>query len=86
MEITPKIAFVEGSFETKDAKLICVANEKHGTVNICVKCGNWNVPIGCIKLYSDDLYSDFIATLADAKMLGDEICRRWNEFPQQGKQ
>lgn len=81
MKITPKIKFVEGSFDTKDVELLCVASDNHGVVHLCVKetgCG-WNIPIGEIKLYSSNLYKDFKATMEDAKALGDEISRRWNE-------
>lgn len=81
MEITPKIEFVVGSFDTKNVKMLCIADENHGRVDLCIKeegCG-WNIPIGKIKLHSRDLYVDFKATLEDAKNFGDEIARRWNE-------
>jgi len=88
MKITPKIQFVSGSFDTKEVKLILIPDDKHGEVSLCVKepgsC--WNIPIGEIKLYSRDLYVDFKATLEDATKLGNEICRRFNEFPQEQKQ
>lgn len=81
MEITPKFMFVDGSFDTKEVKMLCIPDENHGKVDLCIKeegCG-WNIPIGQIKLHSKDLYVDFKATLEDAKKLGDEIARRWNE-------
>lgn len=81
MKITPKFQFVDGSFDTKHVKLVCVPNDKHGHVDICIKdpdC-NWNIPIGQIKLFSRDLYCDFIETLQDATRLGEEIARRWND-------
>lgn len=81
MEITPKFKFVEGSFETKTNKMLCLASDKHGTIELCFKeegCG-WNIPFAEIKLYDSELYKDFKATMNDAKALGDEIARRWNE-------
>lgn len=87
MEITPKIQFVSGSFDTKECSLICVPSDNHGEISICVKepGHSWNIPIGEIKLYSSDLYVDFKETYEDASKLGDEICRRFNQFPQEGK-
>lgn len=84
MEITPKIQFVSGSFDTKEVKLMLVPSDNYGKVSLCVK-SNWNIPIGEIKLYSSDRYVDFKATLEDATKFGEEICRRFNEFPQDQK-
>lgn len=87
MEITPKIKFVSGSFDTKDSLLVLVPSDNHGEILLCVKepdCG-WNIPIGEIKLYSSGLYVDFRETYEDACKLGEEICRRFNEFPQDKK-
>lgn len=87
MEITPIIRFVSGSFDTKDVRLVCVPSDNHGEVLLCVNepgCG-WNIPIGEIKIYSSGRYVDFKATLEDATKFGDEICRRFNEFPQEQK-
>lgn len=81
MIITPKFQFVEGSFDTKRVKLVCIPNDKQGQVDICIKdpdCG-WNIPIGQIKQFSRDLYCDFKETLPDATRLGEEIERRCNE-------
>lgn len=81
MEITPKFNYVEGSFDTKTNKMVCVANDHQGTVKLCFKekdC-NWNIPFGEIVLYDSERYVDFKETMADAKKLGDEIARRWNE-------
>lgn len=81
MEITPKINFVEGSFDTKDVTMLCIANENHGRVDLCINeegCA-WNIPVCRIELHSRDLYVDFKATLEDAKKFGNEIARRWNE-------
>jgi hypothetical protein len=39
-----------------------------------------NIPIARIKLFSNDLFVDFIETFDDASKLGEEIARRWNEF------
>lgn len=87
MEITPKIKFVSGSFDTKDVELVLVPDDKHGEISLCIKesgCG-WLIPIGEIKIYSSGRYVDFKATLEDATKLGEEICRRFNEFPQDQK-
>ena len=81
MKITPKFDFVEGSFDTLTDKMLCIASDKHGTVKLCFKdesCG-MNIPIGEIKLFDSNRYVDFKATMGDAKKLGDEIARRWNE-------
>lgn len=81
MEIKPKFQFVEGSFDTQRVKLLCIPDDNHGRVDLCIKdpdCG-WNIPIGQIKLFSRDLYRDFKETLPDATKLGEEIARRWNE-------
>lgn len=81
MKITPKIQFVSGSFDTKEVKLVLVPSDNYGKVSLCAH-SNWNIPIGEIKLYSSDRYVDFKATLEDATKFGEEICRRFNEFPQ----
>lgn len=39
-----------------------------------------NIPIASIKLFSNDLFVDFIETFDDASKFGEEIARRWNEF------
>lgn len=83
MEITPRFKFVEGSFDTKTNSMLCIASDNHGTVELCFKeesCG-WNIPFAEIKLYDSGLYKDFAATYNDAKKLGEEISRRWNECP-----
>lgn len=87
MKITPKIHCVSGSFDTKEVKLVLVPSDNHGLVELCVTetDSGWNIPIGEIKLYSSDLYVDFKATLQDATKFGKEICRRFNEFPQEQK-
>ena len=64
MEIKPKFQFVEGSFDTQRVKLLCIPDDNHGRVDLCIKdpdCG-WNIPIGQIKLFSRDLYRDFKET------------------------
>ena len=81
MEITPKFQFVEGSFDTLTNKMLVIANENHGRVDLCFKeegCG-WNIPFAKIELYDSNLFVDYKATLEDAKKLGAEISRRWNE-------
>lgn len=81
MDITPKFKFVEGSFNTKTNKMLVIASDNHGTVELCFKeedCG-WNIPFAEIKLFDSGLYKDFKATMEDARKLGEEIARRWNE-------
>ena len=81
MEITPKFNFVSGSFDTDEVSMLCIPQKNHGTVELCIKekdCG-WNIPVGKIKLHSNDLYKDFAETFEDASNLGHEIARRWNE-------
>ena len=87
MKITPKIQFVSGCFDTKKVNLVLIPSDNHGLVELCVKepDSNWNIPIGEIKLYSSDRYVDFKATLEDATKFGKEICRRFNDFPQNQK-
>ena len=87
MKRTPKIQFVSGSFDTKKVKLVLIPSDTPGLVELCVKepDSNWNIPIGEIKLYSSDRYVDFKATLEDATKFGKEICRRFNDFPQNQK-
>lgn len=83
MKITPKFTFASGSFDTDEVKMLCLPIDNHGKVDLCIKekdCG-WNIPIGSVKLHDKDLYVDFKATLEDATKLGNEIARRWNEFP-----
>ena len=67
MEIQQRFKFVEGNFDTLTNKMLCIASDKHGTVELC------------FKLYDSGLYKDFAATMPDAKKLGEEIARRWNE-------
>lgn len=83
MKITPKFEYVTGSFDTDEVKMLCLPSEKHGKVELCIegKEDNWNFPIGTIKLHSRNLYVDFKETLEDATLLGEEIVRRWNDFP-----
>lgn len=88
MKITPKIDFVSGDFDTITGKLVCVPYHKHGEVLLCISDGektSWNIPIAKIKLYSSGLFKDFDATYKGASVLGREIARRFNEFPQDRK-
>ena len=46
MEIKPKFQFVEGSFDTQRVKLLCIPDDNHGRVDLCIKdpdCG-WEYP------------------------------------------
>lgn len=83
MEIQPKWEFVEGSFDTKDTKMVCLVSNKYKEVQLSVKSnGNkgMNLSFATIKLYSRDRLSDASETFEDASKLGYEIERRWNEF------
>ncbi len=87
MKITPKIRFVSGDFDTKEVSLVLIPSDNHGVIELAVKepgCG-WNIPIGEIRIYSSERYVDFKATYEDACKLGEEICRRYNEFPEDQK-
>lgn len=84
MEITPKNKYVEGSFDTKTGEMVCVPSQMEGTVQLCLK-SNFNLPIAEIKIFDSGRYVDFIETFDDASNLGNEICRRFNQFPQEGK-
>ena len=79
MDITPKMDFVEVSFDTKDAEMVCVPKRKYRTVGLCIKAGNWNIPMAEIKLYDSDRFKEADETFDDAKAFGEEIARRWNE-------
>ncbi|MEZ3418324.1 MAG: hypothetical protein K1V99_03000 [Bacteroidales bacterium] len=87
MKITPKIDLMSVNFDTKEDVLVLVPSNHRGEVLLCMKDSEsgWNIPIGEIKLYSGNLYVDFNETLEDATKLGKEICRRFNEFPQDEK-
>ena len=84
MEITHKIEFVEGNFETKTGQLVAVMNRKYGHVAICVKA-NMHIPIAEVKLYSKNLAVDADAVVDSAYDLANEIARRFNEFPEADK-
>ena len=80
MIIIPKMNFVSGNFDTKDAEMVSVSSQKHKTVELCIKSSNgWNIPLAEIKLYDSDLFKDADATFDSAKIFGEEIARRWNE-------
>ena len=79
MIITPKMDFVDGSFNTEDTEMVCVSKWKYRTVELCIKAGSWNIPMAEIKLYDSDLFKDADITFDDAKKFGEEIARRWNK-------
>lgn len=37
MNITPRFQFVDGSFDTKTNKMLVLASDNHGTVELCFK-------------------------------------------------
>lgn len=77
-EIDHRFDCVQGTFDTKSGKLVCVGNENYGEVLLCFK-ENMNIPFAQINLYSRDLAVDADAVFDDALKLGEEIARRWNE-------
>jgi hypothetical protein len=81
MEITPKWKFVEGSFDTKDAKMICVSRTKYKDVYLSIipKGTTCNFPVAEIKLHLVDTYEAAAGAFDEAEKLGKEIARRWNE-------
>ena len=79
MIITPKLEYVEGNFDTKNSEMVCVPKWKYRTVELCIKAGNWNIPMAEIKLYDSDRFKEADETFEDAKVFGEEIARRWNE-------
>lgn len=81
MIITPKIDYLEGCFDTKKVRMSCVPLKNRGRIDLCLESDDGiNIPIAKIKLFSKDLFVDFIETFDDASKLGEEIARRWNEF------
>lgn len=80
MEIKPKFEFVTGTFNTDDCEMVCVPRWKYASVDLCIKSdnGNWNIPVGEIKLYDSEKFVDAQETFEDAKAFGKEIARRWN--------
>ena len=79
MIITPKLDYVEGNFDTENAEMVCGSKWKYREVALCIKAGNWNVPMAEIKLYDSDRFKEADETFEDAKAFGEEIARRWNE-------
>lgn len=80
MQIKTKIQFVEGDFDTDTGALISVQRKMFASVELCFK-EQMNIPFAAIKLHSKDLRIDAMHVFESAAALGDEICRRWNEFP-----
>lgn len=76
MKIRQLFEFVDGDFDTDKDHLICVADKKYLEVNLCFK-SNMHIPFAEIRLYTDDWDAEEV--FEDAKKLGDEICKRWNQ-------
>ena len=78
---------VSGTFDTKTGMLQCIPYRKHGEVLLGIADDDNSaiIPIAKIKLYTSNLWKDFEATYEDASALGNEIARRFNEFPQDQK-
>jgi len=87
MRITPVMEFVQGSFDTDNCEMVCVARHKYASVELAIKSDTcFAVPFAEIKLYDSELWKDAKVTFEDAKKLGDEIARRWNAARKGGKQ
>lgn len=81
MIITPKIDYLEGCFDTKKVRMSCTPSKNRGRIDLCLESDDGiNIPIAKIKLFSNDLFVDFIETFDDASKFREEIARRWNEF------
>ncbi|MDR2099704.1 MAG: hypothetical protein LBP40_02600 [Campylobacteraceae bacterium] len=79
MKITPKWEYVEGSFDTETVKLVCVAKEKYDDVILCVEEEGRSSNFGFAEITLNTNGCDKHAVFDDAKKLGEEIARRWNE-------
>ena len=77
MEINQRWAYVDGTFDTETAELICIPSHKYRSVDICIK-GPMHIGFAQIKLYSGNKFVDADAVYNDAVALGEEIARRWN--------
>jgi hypothetical protein len=80
MEIFPRLDGVDGTFNTDTGQLQCVPYPKYAEVLLCF-AERANIPFARIKLHSEDRYQTALAVLPDAVQLGDEITKRWNEYP-----
>jgi hypothetical protein len=77
MIITPIWDYTEGSFDTDDIKMVCVARRKNNEVYLCIQDGG-NHPVAEIKLCGCSQV-DAIRTYNDAFVLCEEIAKRWNK-------
>lgn len=84
MDISHKLEYVEGDFDTVTGELVAVQNPKYGSVTLCFRA-NMNITFAEVKLHSRDLAMDADAVLDSAYALAEEITRRFNEFPQELK-
>ena len=78
-KIGMKFSFIEGVFDMNTNELICVSKDKYKDVHLCFK-GNINVTFAEIKLSDTDKFVDKSATFEDTTKLGEEICRRFNNY------
>jgi hypothetical protein len=77
MELIHKFENVTGTTSLEELKIITVSSKKNATVSLCIKL-NMHIPFARIKLYSRDKFKDAEACFESAKILGEEIERRWN--------
>ena len=80
MEIKHKFNHVQGNFETETGKIVCVPKHKYSDVSLCFKA-NMNIAFANIVLHSNDLAIEAQEVFEDATNLGNEIEKRWNEYP-----
>lgn len=74
MIITPKIDYLEGYFDTKKVRMNCVTSKNRGRIDLCLESDDGiNIPIARVKLFSNDLFVDFIETFDDASKFAEEI-------------
>ncbi|MEA8592260.1 hypothetical protein PZT57_26800 [Pseudomonas aeruginosa] len=80
MEISPRLYGVDGTFNIDTGQLKCVPYPKYAEVLLCFAERAY-IPFAKIKLHSEDRFQAAMAVLPDAVQLGDEITKRWNEYP-----
>ena len=80
-ELKHKFKNVIGSISVDELKIVSVSSQKHATVKLCIK-SNMHIPFAQIRLYDTNLLQDAEATFESAKILGEEIEKRWTKSAQ----
>lgn len=70
---------VDGSTPLDDLKIVCVANDKYKSVDLCLKTKGMNVAFAHIKLYHSNKYIDAERTFEAAEALGNKIADAFKE-------